>query len=60
MDCNIREQPWWDDRSTLSIESEAVNSYDKQIFTTPKSICSYLDSKIYGCNDYKKKMSVAI
>ena len=57
---NNRGQPWWDDRTTISIDRTETRAYDESIFLTPKSIYSYLDSKIYGCDEYKKKMSVAI
>ena len=58
MDGNNRGHPWWDDRVELT-KTTAV-SFDESIFATPKSIYNYFDSKIYGCDEYKKKMSVAI
>ncbi len=60
MDANSYEHPWWDDRTAFSPQKEATNSYDEKIFATPKSIYEYFDSKLYGCEEYKKKMSVAI
>ncbi len=58
MDGNNRGHPWWDDRVELTKTTEV--SFDESIFATPKSIYNYFDSKIYGCDEYKKKMSVAI
>lgn len=58
MDDNNRGHPWWDDRVELTKTTDM--SFDESIFTTPKSIYNYFDSRIYGCEEYKKKMSVAI
>ena len=58
MDDNNRGHPWWDDRVELTKTTDM--SFDESIFATPKSIYNYFDSRIYGCEEYKKKMSVAI
>ena len=58
MDDNNRGHPWWDDRVELTKTTDV--SFDNSIFATPKSIYNYFDSRIYGCEEYKKKMSVAI
>lgn len=62
MEFDSRAHPykWWDDRATISDATIAGVRYDKAIFANPKSIYAYFDSKIYGCDDYKRKMAVAI
>jgi ATP-dependent protease Clp ATPase subunit len=60
VETNTQEKPWWDDRATINAENTVTNTYDEKLFSTPKSIYAYFDSKIYGCDQYKKKMSVAI
>ena len=63
MENDNRGQPnlkWWDDRAAISTEQSTANSYDESIFITPKTIYNYFDSQVYGLEDYKKKLSVAI
>lgn len=54
---NNRGQPWWDDRTTVNINCTETGAYDENLFISPKSVYSYLDSKIYGCEEYKKDVS---
>ncbi len=50
---------WWDDRATNLSNTPTIN-FDPALFKTPKNIKKYLDSKMFGCDEYKKRMSVAI
>ncbi|MBR1622744.1 MAG: AAA family ATPase [Pseudobutyrivibrio sp.] len=56
---NEKKYNWWDDRATIMPNAPNAD-YNKEIFKTPKSINNYLDSKMFGCEQYKKRMSVAI
>lgn len=65
---NIREPtdfidfPWWDDRNTR-IPKEPIRKDPLQInriFSTPKSIYEYFDSKLFGCEKYKRTIATAI
>lgn len=54
--------PWWDDRNTRTpkepIKKNAIEI--NRIFSSPKSIFDYFDSKIYGNEQYKKSLATAI
>lgn len=57
--------PWWDDRSTFSASIVRDTAKEKEldvpaIFETPRSIYDYLDSRLFGCHEYKKAISTAI
>ncbi|SDB16400.1 AAA family ATPase [Eubacterium oxidoreducens] len=56
---NETSYKWWDDRATITTNKPDAD-FDKELFKTPKSIKNYLDSKMFGCEQYKKRMSVAI
>ncbi len=55
MEDNSRGQPWWVDRATVNINFTETGAYNEKLFISPKSVYSYLDSKIYGCEKYKKR-----
>ena len=51
---------WWYDRATISGEQSSTNLYDESIFITTKTIYEYFDSQVYGLEDYKKMLPVAM
>lgn len=58
---NQKQYSWWDDRNSI-IEPNPHKSQrlNNEIFATPKTLYEYLDSKLYGCEEYKKAMATAI
>ncbi|MBQ4231721.1 MAG: AAA family ATPase [Lachnospiraceae bacterium] len=59
---NNTDLPWWDSRTVLKPRKYKSLRYsrNKAILKTPKTIYDFLDSKLYGCNEYKKALSTAI
>ena len=55
--------PWWDARTSLvSPRMRNLNhdSLNARIFSSPRSIYDYFDSRLCGCHEYKKAMATAI
>lgn len=58
---NQNQYPWWDDRnSIIEPTPRKSQSLSNEIFATPKTLYEYFDSKLYGCEEYKKAMATAI
>ncbi|MBR6328329.1 MAG: AAA family ATPase [Lachnospiraceae bacterium] len=54
---------WWDDRTPSNAPTPPTptnTNFNSLIFKTPKTIYDYFSKKLYGCEDYKKKLSTAI
>lgn len=62
MAMNYQNQfPWWDDRNVPPPKPNSrVNSINFDLFRTPKTIYDYFDLNMQGCEEYKRKLSVAI
>ena len=55
--------PWWDSRTRLDKDMPRDPERDKlnsSVLATPKTIYDYLNSRLYGCEAYKKSICTAI
>ena len=61
MKSKIQNYQWWDDRNVPPTTPKiVVNSIDNDLFRTPKSIYDYFDANMQGCEEYKRKIAVAV